>query len=274
MYVLYLRMNKLLVILLTVLAYTAAAQQKTQRSKPVGYEVFDQDGYSNLRKEKSTSSAVIEKLKTGEKIEILDQNSDWWFVKTSSGRTGYLHKSRIRNVILNVFDQVSSKFTFSITARKFRENSKVASEVNVYIGDKKNPDQVVHLIFTPEYWMKNDLTAVSYLNKTAISEGVEHYHGFIVADYNFDGLEDFAVLNYEGGNGGPLYAYFLQDRQGHFSREPAFPLQEGVFPKKIDPKTKTLTISGPVGCCSINTAVYQLKANNKWTMISSKQEKM
>lgn len=32
----------------------------------------------------------------------------------------------------------------------------------------------------------------------------------IALDVNFDGLEDFTIINYQGSNGGPQYAYYVQ----------------------------------------------------------------
>ena len=57
--------------------------------------IEDKDGYTNLRKEKSSSSEILQKIKSGEQIEVLDKTGDWFLVKTKEGKTGYVHKSRI-----------------------------------------------------------------------------------------------------------------------------------------------------------------------------------
>jgi hypothetical protein len=52
----------------------------------------------------------------------------------------------------------------------------------------------------------------SYTTKinSELPTGDENDSGnFIVGDFNFDGLEDFAIKSDPGGNGGPLYAYFI-----------------------------------------------------------------
>lgn len=61
------------------------------------YTIQDPDGYTNLRKEKNSSSEVLQKIKSGENIEVLDNSGDWWQVKTKEGKTGYVHKSRIKS---------------------------------------------------------------------------------------------------------------------------------------------------------------------------------
>ncbi|WP_336963239.1 SH3 domain-containing protein [Chryseobacterium contaminans] len=61
------------------------------------YIIIDPDGYTNLRKDKNTSSEVLQKVISGEHIEVLDNTGDWFFVKTKEGKEGYIHKSRIKS---------------------------------------------------------------------------------------------------------------------------------------------------------------------------------
>lgn len=61
------------------------------------YTIQDPDGFTNLRKEKNAKSEVLQKIKTGEQIEVLDNTDDWFLVKTKEGKTGYVHKSRIKS---------------------------------------------------------------------------------------------------------------------------------------------------------------------------------
>lgn len=58
--------------------------------------VIDTDGFTNLRKDKSTTSQILQKINTGEKVEVLDQTGDWWLVVSKEGKKGYIHKSRIK----------------------------------------------------------------------------------------------------------------------------------------------------------------------------------
>lgn len=59
--------------------------------------IQDPDGFTNLRKDKSTSSEILQKIKSGEHIEILDNSEDWFLVKTKEEKEGYVHRSRIKN---------------------------------------------------------------------------------------------------------------------------------------------------------------------------------
>ncbi len=60
-------------------------------------KIVDPDGYTNLRKDKNTSSEVLQKVKSGEHIEVWDNTGDWFLVKTKEGKEGYIHKSRIKS---------------------------------------------------------------------------------------------------------------------------------------------------------------------------------
>ncbi|KPH14197.1 SH3 domain-containing protein [Chryseobacterium sp. ERMR1:04] len=58
--------------------------------------IEDSDGYTNLRKDKNASSEVLQKIKSGEHINILDNSGDWFLVETKEGKQGYVHKSRVK----------------------------------------------------------------------------------------------------------------------------------------------------------------------------------
>jgi hypothetical protein len=62
---------------------------------PITFKVFDKDGYTNLRREKNTSSEIIERLKSGNHISVLDKTGSWWYIETINKKLGFIHKSRI-----------------------------------------------------------------------------------------------------------------------------------------------------------------------------------
>ena len=59
--------------------------------------IKDADSFTNLRKEKNSFSEILQTIKSGEKVEILDSSGDWWLVVTKQDRKGYVHKSRIKS---------------------------------------------------------------------------------------------------------------------------------------------------------------------------------
>lgn len=68
---------------------------KENSTESLTYIIHDNDGYTNLRKDKNSSSQIIQKINTGEQIDVLDQSRDWWLVISKEGKKGYVHKSRI-----------------------------------------------------------------------------------------------------------------------------------------------------------------------------------
>lgn len=63
----------------------------------LSFQIQDPDGYTNLRKEKNAQSEILQQIKSGEDIEILDNSGDWYLVKTKEGNEGYVHESRIKS---------------------------------------------------------------------------------------------------------------------------------------------------------------------------------
>jgi len=62
----------------------------------LGYVINDPDGYTNLRKDKSASSEILQKITTGEEIIVLDNSGDWWLVESKDGKKGYVYKTKIK----------------------------------------------------------------------------------------------------------------------------------------------------------------------------------
>ena len=61
------------------------------------FKINDPDGYTNLRKEKNSTSDIVEKVKAGDRIEVLDNAGNWWLVKTKTGNQGYVYKTKIKS---------------------------------------------------------------------------------------------------------------------------------------------------------------------------------
>ncbi|MFP8893690.1 SH3 domain-containing protein [Chryseobacterium sp. EZn1] len=68
-----------------------------QKESNTNFIIQDSDGFTNLRKEKNSSSQILQKINTGEQVEVLDRNGDWWLVVSKEGKKGYVHKSRIKS---------------------------------------------------------------------------------------------------------------------------------------------------------------------------------
>ena len=56
--------------------------------------INDPDGYTNVRKEKSSKSEILFQIYEDEKFIIQNNDGDWWLIEYS-GKQGYIHNSRI-----------------------------------------------------------------------------------------------------------------------------------------------------------------------------------
>lgn len=153
-----------------------------------------------------------------------------------------------------------------------RNNEEEQGSILINILDKTSGKSLYQTNFYPEFlFSDNTLNQnVNYFESSAkIKEGIENYHSFIIDDFNFDGLEDFAIINYEGSNAGPQYAYFLQTPNKQFINDDFLTSEMRFFPTEINKENETLTISHPVGCCKISTNIIQLQNNQSWKEIFS-----
>ncbi|MDH6252775.1 hypothetical protein M2347_002502 [Chryseobacterium sp. H1D6B] len=60
--------------------------------------IQDEDGYTNVRKDKMATSAVLQKVNSGEHINVVDNSGDWYLVKTKEGKEGYVYRTRIQSI--------------------------------------------------------------------------------------------------------------------------------------------------------------------------------
>lgn len=181
------------------------------------------------------------------------------------------------NSEINTFLFKKFNFNCSITKLETEENYKYLIKMSLI---NKETNSIQNIDFTPEALYSksriSNTSSYSYFNpKQSVikaSEGIEKYHGLIVLDYNFDGLEDFAIINFEGSNGGPQYAYFKQKSNGQFELDSSFTNEIRFFPLEINNKEKFLNFGHPSGCCQIETFTVKFLPNKKWKVTESKLE--
>lgn len=70
-------------------------EEVIENQNNISAKIVDNDGYVNMRKEKSKHAKIIIKVESGEHVTILNQKEDWWFVLYKNKR-GYIHKSRLK----------------------------------------------------------------------------------------------------------------------------------------------------------------------------------
>lgn len=60
------------------------------------YYIEDSDGFTNLRKQKNVNAKILQTIKNGEKIEVLNGEENWWLIKTQEGKEGYVYYNKIK----------------------------------------------------------------------------------------------------------------------------------------------------------------------------------
>lgn len=170
-----------------------------------------------------------------------------------------------------VLNNISKKFNFTIIKNNY--NGLSNNQIKIIIQNKKTLKKQ-NITYKFNSILSSDIPCkpITYFkNSNQIKQNSEDFNSFIIADFNFDGLEDFAYLWDSGGNGGPLFKYFFQNKDESFIEDKSFPLQESYFPNDISIKNKTLTTARPIGCCKIAKTVFQFQGS-EWKVISKEQK--
>lgn len=183
---------------------------------------------------------------------------------TSSGQT-CTHKNLSR-----IFD-----YTTSIKRYPRADDVMDSCDIKVLIRKKEDGRLVQTVPIKSNYMFSSDFDSCkdvrSYVTGyNAKQQAVDNDFGnLIVGDFNFDGREDFAVKRDSGGNGGPFYDFFLQDRIGKFVKSLYLSKEVEFFPSKINKRKLSLTTYVHAGVCGLGEHIYQYNVKTqKWKQLS------
>ena len=167
---------------------------------------------------------------------------------------------------------LSKTFNFKIELKRIKADS---CKITLIVIEKKTLKNIQTIKLYSEFIFENDFkdcaTVRSYtngINKNRIS--IDNDFGdFIVADFNFDGKEDFAIKKDSGGNGGPVYSYFIQNNNSKFIFDNYLSNTMEFFPRKINNTKKTLTTLVHANAYEKCKKVYKYNSKTrKWKVIS------
>lgn len=155
---------------------------------------------------------------------------------------------------------LSKEFNFEIKVRKITTAQEVDSTIVKIIVSNKITNKKQEFNFGSSFLFEKTFidckTVRSYstgINKNA--QIIDNDFGdIIIADFNFDNREDFAVKNDSGGNGGPLYNFYIQDKNKNFVLDNFLTTQMAFFPSKFVIKNKRLITY-------VHANAYQLSEN-------------
>lgn len=106
-------------------------------------------------------------------------------------------------------------------------------------------------------------------NKQAVDND---FGDLIVADLNFDGKDDFAIIYDSGGNSGPTYHFYIQQFNGKFQRNVFLSEEMAHFPSEINSKKMELKILTHTSANSVGERVFALNSkSDKWYLKSQRR---
>ena len=173
---------------------------------------------------------------------------------------------------------LSNQFDISVHLRRFNDGRQVYDSciLKFIITDKKtkykiDSTQLTSLFLFSDTYLNCDSVTSFSTNYKNNREIVDNYFGdVVVADFNFDNKDDVAFITDIGGNGGPIYSYYLQSNN-KFSVDKYLTDSVIYFPQIIDKKKQRLTTRVHAGACCEGVHIYQLnKSTNMWKQISRK----
>ncbi|MBO9683018.1 MAG: hypothetical protein J7502_10185 [Flavisolibacter sp.] len=170
--------------------------------------------------------------------------------------------------------KLSNQFDIAIDFKRYVDTTEIdqMNFLQVVIKDKSSKTVIdsfsIKSSFIYSFMFLSCDSMTSYTTKfKADREIVDNYYGdVVVADFNFDGYDDIAVVNDGGGNGGPLYSFYLQSNDRKFIKDNFLTDLVSFFPSKFNSKDKTLATYVHAGVCGLGENIYKLDKNkNIWT---------
>lgn len=175
------------------------------------------------------------------------------------------------------YTDLSKSLNFNLKVRRIKRPDAFSDSciVRVAVLDKLSQKPLMTVtcaaghLFSATYTQCNAVRSYSTgKNKDAVVQDYD-YGDFIVADFNFDGKDDFAIKNDSGGNGGPLYDFYLQNSTGKFLLSRYLTDNVYHFPSRFDKAKKTLTVLTHADAMSEGETTYKLNPQtSRWRKIS------
>jgi hypothetical protein len=164
-------------------------------------------------------------------------------------------------------------FKVDFTRKHRGDDTSAAWLIRIIVMDKKS-GQVADSIVTTAYYLPDQWEDCEHVRsyttgKNAKAQAQDNNYGqLVVADFNFDSREDFAIIHDFGGNGGPFYQFYLQDERHKFVYN-AYLTDSVVYFPDQDAKTKRLVTYVHAGACCMGRHTYKmLPGGIEWKEIS------
>jgi hypothetical protein len=164
---------------------------------------------------------------------------------------------------------LSNVYDFKVTVRRAGAKGVNSPVINLEVISKAKESNVQKIqagstyLFSDEYSSCNFVRSYSTgVNQTR--EVVDNDFGdLVVADLNFDNREDLALKRESGGNGGPLYNFYVQSTDGKFVLDTFLTAHMQFFPTRIDKTNRALITLVHASAYSVGEHTYKLGVKNK-----------
>lgn len=166
------------------------------------------------------------------------------------------------------YEDLSNNYNFKIGYTQQLKNSKTADNywtIEIFDKNKNKVDSIVQTTYELSLKSLDFKQVRSYsTGKNLDKSVVDNYFGeLVIADFNFDSKEDFAIINDEGGNAGVFYSYYIQQANKKFVLDRYLSDSMVYFPSAITKESRTLVRTTNTTCC-FTESTYQLTKGNQW----------
>lgn len=163
-------------------------------------------------------------------------------------------------------DDLSTQFSFITSLTRVTSDSCIVSIIIIDKTSGLEHQQITYSsIFLHDTTFKDCNFARSYsTHKNDTLAAYDNLFGdMIIADFNFDGKEDFAIIKESGGNGGPLNNFFVQNADSKFILDKFLSDSVEFYPSKIDKNKRTITTYVHAGACLISENIFSYNSKTK-----------
>jgi hypothetical protein len=172
---------------------------------------------------------------------------------------------------------LSKVYDFDILLISKDNNDLGKAEIIIKIFDKWKKKKVQTINVESEFILKSKSfkeceNNKSYSTNVHLESNENDFGDLIVADLNFDGMEDIAIKREEGGNGGPLYNFYIQSKNQQFILDKYLSTEMSYFPDYIDTKEKTLHVYVRVDSLTEEGIIYSYTEKSKTWNVKKRTE--
>lgn len=198
---------------------------------------------------------------------------------TTDPATGIIYPAGFSNAYNLRCDQTHLSEQFDIAVNFVRLTDSIEQRdsciVQLLVRDKTNHTVLDSFAISSNFY--DDDVFAGCDNARSYSTGYQtdqgHYNGYhgdiIIADLNFDHLDDIAIISDVGFTSNALYHYFVQTTGRKFVTDNFLTDSVAYFPEKIDPLRQQLVTRVPAGVCCLGVHTFQLgNANRQWQQIA------